>query len=349
MDGETPTAPAPPAPLEGWWIAAVVVIGTMAALIAIGGMILSFRAVSHEMTPAFGPRWAWLVPVVVDLSVFVFSGVDLLLNRLRMNHPLARFTVYGATFGTVWLNYSAGGSVAGRTAHILMPSIWVVFVELMRHVVRRLTGLADGTLREPVPAVRWILAPWRTAKLWRRMVLWRTNSYPAALVQEKERLAIIAVLQAKHGRFWRWRVTPLVRLQLSLGEPVQAPEPSAPEPADLNARTEPEPKASNPPEVPNRTPEKVRGERAAPRRNVTSPNGSGNVSPLISRPERVEIIRKWIDHEGGLDAVPLSRIMSHFGCAKSTASGLRAEADPSPEANATPTDQDDEGDRGAVA
>jgi hypothetical protein len=344
MDGETPTTPAPPTPLGGWWIAAVAVIGTMAALIAIGGMILSFRAVSQEMTPAFGTQWAWLVPVVIDLSVFVFSGVDLVLNRLRMNHPLARFTVYGATFGTVWLNYSAGGSVAGRTAHILMPSIWVVFVELMRHVVRRLTGLADGSLREPVPTVRWILAPWRTVNLWRRMVLWGTNSYPKALAQEKGRLAAIAVLRTEHGPFWRWRVAPLVRLQLSLGEPVQAPELAAAEPAEPDREAEPE--TPNLPAVPNRTTAAGRAERSAPRRTSPRPNGSGSVSPLMSRPERVEIIRQWIDQAGGLEAVPLSRIMTEFGCAKSTASGLRAEADPSPATqSATTPNEDDEADR----
>ncbi len=131
-------------PLGAGWLTVTVVIGVMAALIALGGMVLSFRAVSTEMIPAFGARWAWLVPIVVDMTVFVFSGVDLVLARLDMSHPLARWTVYGATGGTVWLNYSAGGSVAGRVAHVLMPAIWVVFVELMRHVVRRQANLATG-------------------------------------------------------------------------------------------------------------------------------------------------------------------------------------------------------------
>lgn len=221
MDAETDTAAAKPTPLTGWWIAAVVVIGVMAAALAVGGMILSFRAVSAEMAGPFG-HWAWLVPIVTDLAVLVFSGVDLLLNRLSMGHWLARVVVYGATIATIAMNYSAGDSQAGRVAHIMMPSIWVAFIELMRHVVRRLTGLADGTLREPVPAARWILAPWRTAKLWRRMVLWQTNSYPKALAQERRRLEAIALLQEEHGPLWRWRVGPLVRLRLSLGESVRA-------------------------------------------------------------------------------------------------------------------------------
>jgi hypothetical protein len=195
-----------------------VVIGVMAALIAIGGMVLSFRAVSTEMITAFGPRWSWLVPIVVDLTVFVFSGVDLVLARLDMSHPLARWTVYGATAGTVYLNYNAAGPLPGRIAHVLMPSIWVVFIELMRHVVRRQTNLATGSRREPIPTSRWLASPWPSMKLWRRMVLWRINSYNKALDQEKQRLAAVAVARQLYGRRWTWRISPLLRLQIALGE-----------------------------------------------------------------------------------------------------------------------------------
>jgi hypothetical protein len=205
-------------PLGKGWMAVTVVIGIMAALIALGGMVLSFRAVSAEMVPAFGARWAWLVPIVVDMTVFVFSGVDLVLARLDMSHPLARWTVYGATGGTIWLNYSAGGSAAGRVAHVLMPAIWVVFVELMRHVVRRQVNLATASHREPIPAARWFLSPWPTLKLWRRMVLWRVNSYPRALEQEKMRLGAVATAREKYGRLWRYKISPLTRLQINLGE-----------------------------------------------------------------------------------------------------------------------------------
>jgi hypothetical protein len=205
-------------PLGPGWTTVTVVVGIMAALIALGGMVLSFRAVSAEMAPAFGSKWAWLVPIVVDLTVFVFSGVDLVLARLDMGHPLARWTVYGATFGTVWLNYSAGGSAAGRTAHVLMPSIWVVFIELMRHVVRRQTNLATGSVREPIPAARWVVSPWPTLKLWRRMILWRQHSYTAALAMERTRLGAIATARQMHGAGWRGQVGPLLRLQIALGE-----------------------------------------------------------------------------------------------------------------------------------
>ncbi|WP_051451355.1 DUF2637 domain-containing protein [Actinospica robiniae] len=203
--------------LSGGWTVLTAITGLLAVYLALGGMTLSFRAVSAEMRPAFG-AWAWLVPVVADLSVLVFSGVDLVLEKLDMPHPLARWTVYGATFGTVYLNYTAGGDAAGRVAHVLMPSIWVVFIELMRHIVRRRVSLETGRRRDPIPAARWFLAPWPTAKLWRRMVLWRINSYTAALAAERRRLAAIAVVRETHGRAWRWRVSPLLRMQIAMGE-----------------------------------------------------------------------------------------------------------------------------------
>jgi hypothetical protein len=243
-------------PLGAGWLTVTVVIGVMAALIALGGMTLSFRAVRAEMVPAFTAQWAWLVPIVVDLAVFVFSGVDLVLARLDMSHPLARWTVYGATAGTVWLNYSAGGDAAGRVAHVLMPSIWVVFVELMRHVVRRQTNLATGSHREPIPAVRWLLSPLPTFLLFRRMALWRVNSYTTALAMERRRLGAVATARALHGPWWRRRVGPLMRLQINLGEADAAAvaaaltlanerplngQPTGQDPADATATHQPEP------------------------------------------------------------------------------------------------------------
>lgn len=227
-------------PLGTGWAIATIAIGVFAALIGLGGMVLSFRAVSAEMTPAFGAQWAWLVPIVVDLTVFVFSGVDLVLARRAIPHPLARVTVYGATAGTVWLNYGAGGDTVGRVAHILMPSIWVMFVELMRHVVRHEAHLVGASLREPIPAARWLLSPYPTAKLWRRMVLWRVNSYTLALAHERERLRSIAQLREKHGLLWRVYITPLDRLELNLGptkaDPATGRTASAPKVAQSAAK-----------------------------------------------------------------------------------------------------------------
>ena len=272
-----------PEPLGPGWMTVTVVIGVMAALIALAGMTLSFHAVSVRMTPTFGPRWAWLVPLVVDLTVLVFSGVDLVLNRLDMSHPLARWTVYGATGGTVWLNYAAGGDLTGRIAHVLMPSVWVMFVELMRHVVRR-TALREGaSLRQPIPAARWLLSPWPTLKLWRRMILWRVHSYPAALAQERIRLARVAAMRDQHGRAWRWKVSAAERLSIDLGESGTPPVSLAATPADNDT-----PRATGTPADPDTTP--GNGESVAtptPASASDTPKSGATSAPTRQRAARV--------------------------------------------------------------
>jgi len=276
-----PPPPADPEPtanrLSAGWITLAVIIGVMAALIGLGGMALSFRSVRDEMIPAFG-AWALLVPIVVDMTVFVFSGVDLILARMDMSHPLARWVVYGATGGTIYLNYTAGHDPAGKVAHVLMPAIWVVFVELMRHVVRTHVGLSGNTRRQPIPLGRWLLSPLPTFLLFRRMVLWQVNSYPRALARERTRLAAIATARHLAGRGWRRKAGPLLRMRIGLGEvdadavasvlapaPVVAEQPApAPAPEPL---PEPLPEPVAPEPTPAVSPRAV-GTKASERQNA---------------------------------------------------------------------------------
>lgn len=328
-----PNGPDPtPEPLGPGWLTVTVVIGVLAAIIAIAGMVLSFHAVSVRMTPSFGPRWAWLVPLVVDLTVLVFSGVDLVLARRGIPHPLARWTVYGATFGTVWLNYAAGGDLTGRIAHILMPSVWVMFIELMRHVVRHEANLVGVSLRQPIPAARWLLAPWPTLKLWRRMILWQVHSYTRALDHERERLRKTAALRQEHGRLWRWKVTPLVRLELNLG-------PAEPDPA----RTELNPAAGSGgsgsgsdanqnlnlqenPQRDARTNDANPGagtQRNRTRTRVANQDRRSEPAARTStvRQKRLAIVREMAELNNGNVTIPA--IMLRFGCSKTAAFTLR--------------------------
>lgn len=282
-----PTSSDPtPEPLGPGWTAATVTIGILAALIALGGMILSFRAVSTEMIPSFGDHWAWLVPVVVDFTVLVFSGVDLAITRRGYPHPLARATVYGATAGTVWLNYYAGGNFIGRIAHILMPSIWVMFVELMRHVVRHEANLVGVSLRQPIPAARWILSPWPTLKLWRRMILWHQHNYKAALAMERVRLNRIAAMRDEHGRAWRWRVSAATRLSINLGESATPVTPPAAGDGDTPPAETPTGASDTPrADTPTRTPRRTTDTPATPRRRpatrpTVTPLTAGGATPL---------------------------------------------------------------------
>lgn len=334
-------------PLGKGWTIATTAIGIFAALIGLGGMILSFRAVSAEMIPAFGIHWAWLVPLVIDLTVFAFSGVDLVLTRHGMSHPLARFTVYAATVGTVWLNYDAGGDTPGRVAHVLMPLIWVLFIEILRHVVRRKAHLAGAEIREPIPAARWLLSPVPTALLYRRMVLWQVYSYRAALAHERKRLRKIAALREEHGRWWWFHVAPIVRLELNLGpdgtppagptEPPRGtvepgpggthgtvPEPSHGTGVSGSTQPVPQPAMERPAEpgqtvpVPRSTPRATRSRATAAKRSEAT------VTSIVPNPDWPEMAKTIVATQGA--DVPLAVIREALGCSKSTASRLRGEA-----------------------
>lgn len=202
--------------LTAWDKAAFAVFGLLALALGAGGFSLSFAPVTREMEPAFGSA-AWRVPAIVDLSVFVFSALDVLLARLRMGHPLLRLIPLAGTGATIMLNASIGGGVAATVAHIAMPSTWVAFVEVARHVVRHRARLAAGRRREGIPAARFLAAPLRSALLWRRMVLWEVRTYDEAIRRELRRLDTIAALRDAYGRAWRLKVGKNARLRLGLG------------------------------------------------------------------------------------------------------------------------------------
>jgi hypothetical protein len=56
---------------------------------------------------------------------------------------------------------------------------------------------------ESVRLTRWLLAPFPTFKLWRRMKLWELRSYDQVIRLEQDRLVYQARLQARYGRSWR--------------------------------------------------------------------------------------------------------------------------------------------------
>ena len=114
--------------------------GTIAAI----GMAASFHTVSTEIVPSFGPAWAWTVPATLDLTVGAFSLLEVVLLYLDLPHLLARAAVYAATAGTIYLNTRAVIGHAPQLAHAAMPSVWVVYIELLRGAAAALTRRGHG-------------------------------------------------------------------------------------------------------------------------------------------------------------------------------------------------------------
>lgn len=143
------------------------------------GMAASFHTVSLEMVPSFGPGWAWAVPAILDLTVGTFSLLEIVLLYLDLPHLLARVAVYAATAGTVYLNTRAVTGHTPELAHGAMPSVWVVYIELLRGAAA--ARARRGHDRGPNRLARWILSPHATFTAWRSKVL--LPSSPAAVGQ----------------------------------------------------------------------------------------------------------------------------------------------------------------------
>ncbi|SNS13463.1 Protein of unknown function [Actinomadura meyerae] len=182
---------------------AVAVVAALVAVLGLLGFVNSFAAVADAARPSFG-RLAWSVPIGIDLGIAIFAALDIVLARLDMRVRWLRFIPWALTAATVYLNVAEEATVFGRIAHAVLPALWVCAVEIAAHVIRIRAGIAAGTRMDGIRASRWILAPWPTMKLWRRMVLWEIRSYPDALARERARVLALTDLQDTYGR-WAWR------------------------------------------------------------------------------------------------------------------------------------------------
>jgi hypothetical protein len=187
-----------------------------AGLAGLGGYG-SFASVRDVAEPWFGAQ-AWIVPAGVDLGILALVSVALLLEWLAMPMPALRWMAFAFTAATVWLNISAAhGDITGMVMHAAMPVLFITFIEAVRHAIRRRAGIAAGTVREGVPIARWLLAPFSTFRLWRRMILWQITSYPDALQAEQRRRHALALLDDHYGRKWKRRAPAAITWMLKDG------------------------------------------------------------------------------------------------------------------------------------
>ncbi|TDC76439.1 DUF2637 domain-containing protein, partial [Actinomadura sp. 7K507] len=197
---------------------AVAVVAALVTVLGLLGFVNSFTAVADAARPSFG-RLAWSVPIGIDLGIAIFAALDIVLARLDMRVRWLRFIPWALTAATVYLNVAQESTVFGRIAHAMLPALWVVAVEIAAHVVKVRAGIHAGTRMDGIRTSRWILAPWPTLKLWRRMVLWEIRSYPDALARERARVLALTDLQDTYGRWaWRRRAPRRVRALYRLGD-----------------------------------------------------------------------------------------------------------------------------------
>jgi uncharacterized protein DUF2637 len=128
----------------------------------------------------------------------------------RHNVPLAKLVPAGIDGGLVavvvldlmltWI-----GSPVGWLRQLVRVLMLLAMIEAGRTVLLRRIGQTQGTLREPIPSARWLLAPWRTFLLWRRMALWQITSYRTAVHTELQLRRAVTLLRMRYGRRWARR------------------------------------------------------------------------------------------------------------------------------------------------
>ncbi|WP_327072049.1 DUF2637 domain-containing protein [Kitasatospora sp. NBC_01302] len=178
--------------------------GTALAVIGFAG---SYSAQRH-LAVRHGFGWfSPLFPVGVDMGIVVLYALDLAMIRIGRPKPVLRFAAHVFTLATIAFNIGSGGSVLadplGAAMHAIIPCCFLLAVEAVRHFVTQWVEREAGRERPKVPLYRWILSPWRTWALYRRMRLWEMPSYEATVKAEQERIVYRAMLQRERGKNWR--------------------------------------------------------------------------------------------------------------------------------------------------
>lgn len=202
MDSEITQRPARLTMPQRWAVAGV--LAAASCLFAYGAAG-SYESVTHLAVTHHVPL-PRLVPVGVDGGLVGAVLLDVVLTWIGYPVWWLRWLARLLTLGTIAANATAGWPDPVATGlHLAAPVMILAVVEATRSVLLR-RPVPPGQRREPIPVARWLLAPWPTWKLWRRMVLWQVTSYREALDTEQRRLRAQFQLRHRYGQDWHRHV-----------------------------------------------------------------------------------------------------------------------------------------------
>lgn len=169
------------------------------------GVAGSYTSVAH-LASAHDVPLPRLVPVRIDGGLAGTVLLDIVLTWTGFPVWWLRWLGRILTVGMIAANGAAGWPDPVATGlHLAAPVMILAVVEAARSVLLR-RPVPGASRREPIPLARWILAPWPTWKLWRRMVLWQVTSYPVAVDTEQRRLRAQYQLRSRYGASWDHQV-----------------------------------------------------------------------------------------------------------------------------------------------
>lgn len=205
----TPMAPGKPAPTANTALTrsqkiltGIVVIAVL--VIAFLGFVGSYDAVTKLAEQKHFGDFAQAFPIAVDAGIIAFLALDLLLTWLRMPFPLIRQGAWGLTGATIAFNAAtAWPDALGVGMHAVIPALFVLAVEAARHAIGRIADITADRHIESPPAIRWVLAPYGTFRIWRRQRMWQLKSYEDVIAIERDAAKYRQKLSSVHG--WKWR------------------------------------------------------------------------------------------------------------------------------------------------
>ena len=203
---------------QRWAVGIAVGLGLVLAGYGLAGSYVTVSALAVRR----GVPLPGLVPAGIDGGLVAVVVLDLVLAWIGAPVGWLRQLVRVLSVGTIAANAVAGWpDPVAVGLHAAAPVMLLAMVEAGRTVLLRRMGQARGTLREAVPLSRWMLAPWRTWLLWRRMVLWGVTSYRVAVEVELELRRAVSVLRMHYGRGWRRRAPTDLVWMLRTGNAVE--------------------------------------------------------------------------------------------------------------------------------
>ena len=172
--------------------ALAVAVTLVAAGMAIG--FLSSFTTLYAAAQAHAWRFPALLPLAVDSGILAYVLLDHLAVSLGARSRWLHLAAWALAAFTVWANAAVSDGGVWRVIHAAMPALWVLGVEALRFMWRKLH--ADGSQPDRIPAGRWVAAPWPTLLLWRRMRLLGVTAWPLMSAMEDARLHLRDLTEA---------------------------------------------------------------------------------------------------------------------------------------------------------
>jgi Protein of unknown function (DUF2637) len=186
--------------------AVAVGVSVVLGLVVFGYGIAGSYVTVSDLAARRGVPLAAFVPAGIDGGLISVVVLDLVLVWVGAPVGWLRQVVRVLSVGTIAANAVTGWpDPVAVGLHAAAPTMLLAMIEAGRTVLLRRLGVVLGTARDAIPVQRWLLAPWRTALLWRRMVLWQITSYRTAVDLELAVRRAVARLRLQYGRGWRRR------------------------------------------------------------------------------------------------------------------------------------------------